>query len=94
MLKHRIVYIDEDESEIDIFKRSMHELFEVESMFPSEDLDDLVERLLQSHAKAFVSDFRLDEIKKYGCSVECMMAIESRFMRATQAGNEPPRSGT
>ena len=63
MIKHKIAYIDEEEDAIIRFQQKTHEVFDVLPFFPKPDLNAFVDELLNSGAKAFVADFRLNEYR-------------------------------
>jgi hypothetical protein len=68
-MMYRILFIDESQEDIDSFKDYIEEKdsgkdFEVLSMFPLEDLDDMAEEIMNKHVDAIITDFRLNEYKE------------------------------
>jgi len=66
---YRILFIDEQQEDIDGFKDYIEEkdlegIFEVLSMYPLENLDQLVEEIMSAHIDAVITDFRLNEYKE------------------------------
>ena len=60
---HKIIYIDDDIAEINIFERNVRYRFEVEAITISKDiiLDDLVTRLIDSQFEYLIIDFHLND---------------------------------
>lgn len=61
MAKHKILYIDEEELWRDNFTRYTHEEFDVETIAPVEDQDELIAYIKSSTAKAVILDHLLSE---------------------------------
>ncbi len=66
---YRIFFVDEQQEDIDSFKDYIEEkdlegIFEVLSMYPLENLDQMVEEVMSIHVDAVITDFRLNEYKE------------------------------
>lgn len=65
----RILFIDEEQDDIDSFKDYIEEKdidgdFEVISTFPLGDLDEMLDEIWSHHVDAVITDFMLNEIKE------------------------------
>lgn len=66
---YRILFIDEEQDDIDSFKdyieeKDVDKSFEVISTYPLGELDDMLEAIWSSHVDAVITDFMLNEIKE------------------------------
>lgn len=69
MTMYRILFVDEQQEDIDSFKdyvegKDLEGVFEVLSLFPLSDLNQMVEEVLNMHIDAIITDFRLNEYKE------------------------------
>lgn len=65
---YRILFIDEQQEDIDSFKDYIEEkdsegVFEVLATFPLENLDQMAEEIFSLHVDAIITDFQLNEMK-------------------------------
>jgi hypothetical protein len=63
MIKHRVAYIDENPDDSRKFQRHVAETLSVLVFLPEPNLDEFVEKLINSDADAFVVDFMLNEYR-------------------------------
>lgn len=69
MTKYRILFVDEQQEDIDSFKDYIEEkdlegIFEVRASYPAESLDKIVEEIMNMNVDAVITDFRLNEYKE------------------------------
>lgn len=66
---YRILFVDEQQEDIDSFKdyieeKDLESAFEVLSMYPLGNLDQMIEEIMSMHLDAVITDFRLNEYKE------------------------------
>lgn len=61
MIKYRIAYIDESDSDIRRFQRFSYNFFEVVPFIPKESIEETCNDILESHVDALISDFEFSE---------------------------------
>ena len=76
MKKHRIVYIDEKQEDIESFQRKFESDFEVEVFLPKANLIEFVEILLKANYDAIVTDHKLSEYREEGCEAVSYDGVE------------------
>lgn len=65
---YKLLFIDEELDDIEDFKdyieeKDLEDLFEVKSIYPLDNLEDMIEEIISIYPDAIVTDFMLNEIK-------------------------------
>lgn len=66
---YKIIFVDEQKEEQDEFKRAFSEFIrrgevDVKTLFPAENIDEMIDNIRQENPDALVSDWSLNEIKE------------------------------
>jgi hypothetical protein len=80
MTKHKIIYVDEEKTEIRNFQRKFSSDFEVMGCLPAKQLSELIETILDSEVTALVTDFNLSEYRvdvKYPVPYDGVNVVEA-----------------